>query len=184
MVGVAGKGPPAKINGLGCQTQQNRTIERKGVSAGLSNPKTRRRGRDPDQLDLFAPPNEYPPGPPAEGTCHLGVNDRLGAGRGQRKAENEDTPPARPNNAGPAAWFGAVRVDRRLTMAAVSVARLMQDGRPRSLVEYADQTGLSLRAIPAAVRRLEAAGHIRVIRSRGGPGRKNRFVLVHKGGVQ
>ncbi|RTL88615.1 MAG: Lrp/AsnC family transcriptional regulator [Hyphomicrobiales bacterium] len=94
------------------------------------------------------------------------------------------TPPAAGNNAPGSGWFDALRADRRLTMAAVSLARLMQDGRPRSLVEFSAESGFSLRQVPEAVKRLEAAGYVRVIRTKGGPGNRNRFVRTIPGGAQ
>lgn len=167
-------------------TPEIRAFDAKELSSGLAPALTKGRRRrqlaDSRHLDLFPPPTDCP----AErqpGGAVLGGSDRRFGWSAKETVEGKHTPTARPNNA-PAAWFEQVKADRRLTLAAVSIARLMQDQRPRSLVEYASETGLSLRVVPKAIRRLEAAGHVRVIRSRGGPGRKNRFVLVHTGGAQ
>jgi hypothetical protein len=102
---------------------------------------------------------------------------------GGNLTEGENALAPAPEQCGPAGWFARVKADRRLPLAAVSIARLMMDGRPRSLVEFADESGFSLRQTPEAIKRLEAAGHVRVIRSKGGPGRKNRVLLIH-GGAQ
>ncbi|CAJ0866654.1 hypothetical protein AMST5_01880 [freshwater sediment metagenome] len=149
----------------------------------------RRRRPHPGQLDLFSPAGPENESPHAYGQgvgaldCAVGV--QAPSGKEGVLDRGESAPSAPAQQCTPRTWFETVKADRRLcrSFAALSIARIMQDGRPRSLLEYAAETGLGHRVIPTAIRRLEDAGHVRVIRSKGGPGRKNRVLLIH-GGAQ
>lgn len=176
MVGVAGKGHSLEISALGCQTHQKRTIEGKGLSGRLSNRRKRGSGSDPDQLDLFRPPTESPPV-----RQHGGANNRPPEWKRQT-VEGQNTPPAPVNNATGPGWFAAVRTDRRLPLSAVSLARVIAEGRPLSAVELAAATGFSLRMVPLAAARLERAGWVVRLRG-GGRRRKTRFVPTVPGGT-
>lgn len=90
--------------------------------------------------------------------------------------------PAGGNNAAASGWFAAVRTDSTLPLSAMSLARVLADGRLRSAVELAAATGFSLRTIPMAAASLERAGWV-VRRRGGGQGRKTKFILTIPGGA-
>ncbi len=132
-------------------------------------------------LPLGPPPDEKsPPG-------QTGGPLSLSEGSGSSNAATIALAPILNNAASSlAGWFAAVKSDRRLPLSAVSLARLVQDGRDRSAIEYSADSGFSLRTIPSAIRALERAGHVIVIRGNrglGGRGYKTRLLPVMTGGA-
>lgn len=177
LVGVRGAPSLREVNRLGCQPCQTTPIVFQCESAAVSNPINVQLS-----LPLWPPPEIK--SPPAATGGPLSFSEGM---------ENQNTatisPAPTPNNASAAlvGWFHAVRADRRLPLSAVSIARLIQDGRTRSAVEYADDSGFSLRTIPSAIRALERTGHVIVIRGNrglGGRGHKTRLLPVLTGGAQ
>ena len=119
--------------------------------------------------------------PPGKKIARQGATAGRGFSASVRQS-NEDRADNAPGGApkqcaGDGSWFDAIRRDNRLTVSDVSLARVILDGRRRSLVELSDATGFSLRIIPDAIKRLERAGYIAVTRG-GGRGRKNSYAIT------
>jgi hypothetical protein len=92
--------------------------------------------------------------------------------------------PAAGNNLAARAWLDAVRHARPVGVSVVAVAREVAADQCVSNRELSDRTGHTEFTCQRAKRRLVAMGFLRVVRSPGGPGRRNRYVLTVPGGAQ
>ncbi|CAJ0848922.1 hypothetical protein AMST5_00048 [freshwater sediment metagenome] len=91
--------------------------------------------------------------------------------------------PAAGNNLAPRAWLEALRQRRPAGVATVAVAREIAANPRVSNRELASRTGHTEFTCQRAKRRLVALGFLHVVKSRGGPGNRNNYLMTIPGGA-